>query len=100
MADRRRSPELCVGLGPLGGGRERPLWLIANLTPVPREGYGVPLPKAGRWAERINTDAGIYGGTGIGNGGSVTAVDGEGGMPAAVLTLPPMASLILEYTGT
>ena len=67
--------------------------LIANLTPVPREGYAVPMPKAGRWVERLNSDAAIYGGTGVGNdGGVTTGADGR-----AVLTLPPMGSLILEY---
>ncbi|NJM30530.1 MAG: 1,4-alpha-glucan branching protein GlgB, partial [Rhizobiales bacterium] len=27
-----------------------PVALITNFTPVPREGYGVPMPRAGRWA--------------------------------------------------
>ncbi|MFN0190920.1 MAG: 1,4-alpha-glucan branching protein GlgB [Aestuariivirga sp.] len=75
-----------------------PVALIANFTPVPREGYGVPMPRAGRWAERLNSDAPVYGGTGVGNGGVVIA-DEQNGQARAILTLPPMASLILEYTG-
>jgi 1,4-alpha-glucan branching enzyme len=76
-----------------------PVVMISNLTPVLREGYSVPMPKAGRWIERINTDAEIYGGTGKGNSGVVIADQaGTKGQPAsAMITLPPMATLILEY---
>ncbi len=76
-----------------------PVVMISNLTPVLREGYSVPMPKAGLWIERINTDAEIYGGTGKGNSGVVIADQaGSKGQPAsAMITLPPMATLILEY---
>ena len=37
-----------------------------NLSPVPREGYRVGLPRAGRWREVLNTDAAAYGGSGVG----------------------------------
>ena len=30
---------------------------VCNLSPVPREGYRVGLPRAGRWREVLNTDA-------------------------------------------
>ena len=43
------------------------------MTPVPREGYGLPLPAAGRWREILNTDAAVYGGSGLGNMGGVDA---------------------------
>ena len=29
---------------------------VANLSPVPREGYRLGLPRAGRWREVVNTD--------------------------------------------
>jgi 1,4-alpha-glucan branching enzyme len=60
------------------------------------------MPRAGRWIEKINSDGLPYGGTGLGNGGSVLAVPkGTAGQPAeAILTLPPMATLILEFTAT
>jgi 1,4-alpha-glucan branching enzyme len=79
-----------------------PIVCISNLTPVPRVGYGVPMPRAGRWIEKINSDALAYGGTGLGNGGSVTAIAKEtAGQPAeAIVTLPPMATLILEFSAT
>jgi 1,4-alpha-glucan branching enzyme len=76
-----------------------PVVVIANMTPVPREQYRVPMPRAGTWSERINTDAGVYGGGNTGNQGKVTAhADGSGGWPAyAELYLPPLSTLILRY---
>jgi 1,4-alpha-glucan branching enzyme len=81
-------------------GDAAPVVCIANLTPVPRVNYGVPMPRPGKWIERVNTDALPYGGTGMGNGGEIIAHEKQGaGHPAeAVLTLPPMATLILEFT--
>jgi 1,4-alpha-glucan branching enzyme len=75
-----------------------PVAIISNFTPQPREGYQVPLPRAGRWIERLNTDAAIYGGSGLGNLGSVQAVaKPRGSMPAQVtILLPPLATVIFE----
>ena len=73
----------------------RPVAVISNFTPTPREGYFVPLPIAGRWREILNTDARAYGGEGFGNGGSVTA-SGDGRI-GAHLTLPPLATLMLAF---
>ncbi len=83
-------------------GEASPVVSISNLTPVPRVGYVVPMPRAGRWIERINSDALAYDGTGMGNGGSVIAVaKPTADQPAqAILTLPPMATLILEFSAT
>lgn len=74
-----------------------PVVVISNMTPVPREGYRVPLPHGGEWEECLNTDATAYAGAGLGNGGKVVAVDaGERGWPAyADLTLPPLATVYL-----
>jgi 1,4-alpha-glucan branching enzyme len=66
-----------------------PVTCVANLTPVPRPGYGLRMPLAGRWEEVVNTDAGHYGGSGMGNlGGVDTAGDG-----LVELTLPPLSVL-------
>jgi 1,4-alpha-glucan branching enzyme len=70
------------------------------MTPVPREAYPVPVPQSGRWQEIINTDASIYGGSGLGNasGGNSAGVlartNGSGQM--LTLHLPPLATLILR----
>ncbi|WP_137133485.1 1,4-alpha-glucan branching protein GlgB [Rhizobium sp. FKY42] len=74
---------------------EKPVAVITNFTPVYRENYRVPLPKEGRWREILNTDAEIYGGSGKGNGGRVQAVS-AGGTISAEVTLPPLATIMLE----
>jgi 1,4-alpha-glucan branching enzyme len=80
------------------GGRGLPVVAcIANLTPVVHVGYQVGLPLAGTWRELINTDAECFGGSGVGNGGHVTATDSSWhGLPSSAhLTLPPLSVLWL-----
>ncbi len=69
-----------------------PVAVVCNFTPVPRPDYRLPLPLAGRWREILNTDAAAYGGSGMGNLGAVEADEA-----GAVITLPPLATLWLEY---
>jgi 1,4-alpha-glucan branching enzyme len=73
-----------------------PIAVVSNFTPVPRQGYRLPLPAAGKWREIINTDATDYGGSGMGNGGAVEARTGDGGAIFAEITLPPLATVMLE----
>ncbi|WP_373356603.1 1,4-alpha-glucan branching protein GlgB [Pseudoroseicyclus sp. CXY001] len=75
----------------------KPVVVICNMAPVVREGYRIGMPSAGNWAERLNSDAPEYGGSGAGNGGRVYAVEeGLHGLPAsAALTLPPLGTLFL-----
>ncbi len=66
---------------------------VANFSPVPRYGYRLGLPRAGRWRELVNTDSAAYGGSDVGNLGGVAA-DGapHRGQPvSAEVTLPPLA---------
>jgi 1,4-alpha-glucan branching enzyme len=76
--------------------------VVSNFTPVPRERYLLPLPGAGEWRERINTDAAVYGGSGQGNLGAIVAREQPShGRPAsAAILLPPLATLILEMART
>jgi 1,4-alpha-glucan branching enzyme len=81
-----------------GAGDSPPLVCLLNLSPVPREGYRVGLPRGGTWHEILNTDATRYSGTGIGNGGVVEAEPtpwNEQPFSAAV-TLPPLAGVWLR----
>ncbi|MHB1570345.1 MAG: alpha amylase C-terminal domain-containing protein, partial [Solirubrobacteraceae bacterium] len=75
-----------------GDGR-RLLAMVANLSPVPREGYRLGLPRVGRWREILNTDSELYGGSGVGNLGVVQAepVPWHGQPFSAPVTLPPLA---------
>ena len=68
--------------------------VIANMTPAERSHYRVPMPRDGIWREILNSDAVSYGGSGVGNLGQVRAEDG-----AVVLTLPPLATLMLLSEG-
>jgi 1,4-alpha-glucan branching enzyme len=79
----------------LGGPEDAPVAVVSNFTPVPRIGYRIGLPQAGTWREIFNSDAGDYGGSGMGNLGAVTAGDQPShGFPAsAEVTIPPLATV-------
>jgi 1,4-alpha-glucan branching enzyme len=70
---------------------------IANFSGGPRDDYRVGLPFTGRWVEVLNTDAEIYGGSGVGNFGAVEAepVMWHGRPASAALRLPPQGVLWL-----
>jgi 1,4-alpha-glucan branching enzyme len=72
---------------------------VVNFSAVPRHDYRVGLPLAGQWREILNTDATAYGGSGVGNSGSVTATPKPWhGRPAsATLTVPPMGAIWLTH---
>jgi 1,4-alpha-glucan branching enzyme len=75
--------------------------VVANFTPVPRENYLVGVPDAGYWRERLNSDATLYGGSGVGNQGGVHSVPvcAHGHYHALNLRLPPLAILVLQREG-
>ncbi len=76
-----------------------PVAVICNFTPVPRHGYRIGLPHAGLWREVMNTDADVYGGSGLGNAGAVMATGQpcHGFAASADLIIPPLASIYLTY---
>ena len=78
----------------------RPLVCIGNLSPVPRYGYRVGLPVGGTWEEAVNSDDLAFGGSGVGNGPHIAAVDVTWhGLPfSAELTLPPLGVVWLRPT--
>ncbi len=71
--------------------------VVCNFTPVPRFQFRVGVPVGGFWAERCNSDSAYYGGSNLGNGGGVVAeaTPAHGQRYSLVLTLPPLAFLIL-----
>jgi len=50
------------------------------------------VPRDGLWREIVNSDAQHYGGSGVGNFGAVMAGNGH-----MMLTLPPLATIMLEH---
>ena len=70
--------------------------VLCNFTPVVREGWRIGVPQAGTWVELINTDAAGYGGSDVVNGPLASeAVPWQGQAQSVLLTLPPLATLML-----
>ncbi|MDO7868382.1 1,4-alpha-glucan branching protein GlgB [Nocardioides jiangxiensis] len=70
----------------------QPLAVVANLSAVPLHAHRVGLPAAGTWREVLNTDATPYGGSGVGNLGSVEAASRpwQGQPASADVVVPPL----------
>ena len=79
----------------------RPVLIVSNFTPVPRHDYRIGVPRGGRWVERMNTDAEIYGGSNVGNmGGKEAEEHSVHGRPYSLpLTLPPLATIVMALEG-
>jgi 1,4-alpha-glucan branching enzyme len=74
----------------------RAVVVICNLTPVVRHGWRIGVPAEGAWHEVLNTDAAEFGGSGVGNGVlDSEAVGWQGQAQSVVMTLPPLATVIL-----
>jgi 1,4-alpha-glucan branching enzyme len=72
--------------------------VLCNFTPVPRLGYRVGVPREGYWRELANSDALAYAGSGIGNLGGTASqpVPAHGRPQSLLLTLPPLATVLLK----
>src|SRR5204863_1554862 len=84
LAFRRRSP---------ASGAE--VICVSNLSPIPREGHRIGLPRAGAYQQILNTDSGVYCGGGFGVVPSITAeqIHSHGLGYSAAITLPPLATM-------
>ena len=71
--------------------------VVCNFTPVPRMSYRLGVPRAGRWDERLNSDAADYGGSGQGNLGALDTepFPAHGQAQSLNLRLPPLAVVLL-----
>jgi 1,4-alpha-glucan branching enzyme len=81
-----------------GAGSGEETVFVVNFTPLPRHGYRVGVPRAGAYRELLNSDAGVYGGSNLGNQGRVEseAVPEHGREHSVCLTLPPLSILVLK----
>ncbi len=100
--DAGRSVYSFVRRSPAEEGEQSPdLVCLTNFSAVPHSDFRLALPAIGDWTELLNTDAAVYGGSGVGNLGSVTAVaadaldaDAPGGLPAyTTIVVPPLATV-------
>ena len=75
----------------------KPVLVVCNFTPVPRHEYRLGVSEEGPWREMLNSDGERYGGSNVGNGGTVQAhAIPSHDQPASLsLVLPPLAVLIM-----
>lgn len=72
--------------------------VILNFTPVPRTGYRMGVPAGGIYREIFNSDSTYYGGSNMGNAGSIASMHEPWmSFPDAIsITLPPLAGVIFS----
>ena len=75
------------------------LVVVVNATPVVREAYLIGVPQPGFYAEILNTDAAVYGGSNVGNLGGLRAnpIPHMNHPFSIPLTLPPLAAIFLKH---
>jgi 1,4-alpha-glucan branching enzyme len=69
-----------------------------NFTPVPRLAYQIGVPRGGYWSEIVNSDAALYGGSNLGNGGGVMAqpLSVHGRSHSLSVILPALAVVVFK----
>jgi 1,4-alpha-glucan branching enzyme len=75
--------------------------VVCNFTPVPRYSYRLGSPRGGYWQEILNSDAGDYGGSNMGNLGGVETVPVplHGRPYSLTITLPPLSVCFFRNQG-
>ena len=73
--------------------------VVCNFTQVVREKYRIGLPQKGKLEEIFNSDAAIYGGSGVLNSSELTieASPNDGREYSAALTLPPLSVTVYKF---
>ncbi len=81
-------------------GAAPPVLAVLNATPTVHYGYRIGVPASGRWTELLNSDAEVYGGSGMGNLGGVDAEEHpwHGFERSLPLTIPPLGVVLLRPT--
>ncbi len=72
--------------------------VVCNFTPQVHDSFRIGVPAAGRFAEVLNTDAGIYGGSNVGNLGAVETepLPFDGFEQSLALRLGPLATQVFR----
>jgi 1,4-alpha-glucan branching enzyme len=75
-----------------------PVLVVSNFTPVKRSARRIGVPQAGRWIEKLNSDAARYGGGDRGNMGFADSeqIASSGRANSISLTIPPLTTLFFE----
>ncbi len=78
------------------------LLVVSNFAPVVHHGLRLGVPRAGAWREVLNTDSAHYGGSNAGTplgAAHSEAVASHGRPQSLLLTVPPLATVFLQWTG-
>lgn len=75
-----------------------PIVVVINFAGQPHGGFRLGFPRDGEWLEILNTDAEVFGGSGVGNFGKVSVHDGGShGQPfSAEITVPPLGAVFFK----
>ncbi|WP_300979140.1 1,4-alpha-glucan branching protein GlgB [Flavobacterium sp.] len=81
-----------------GNDPKNDLIVICNFTPVVRENYRIGIPRNGELVELFNSDAKLFGGSGVQQNGKlkVEATPYDGRDYSIALTLPPLAISVFK----
>lgn len=73
--------------------------VVSNFTPVVRPGYRVGVSEAGYYAEILNTDSELFGGSNVGNNGGLQseAFPWHYREHSILVTLPALATVVFEF---
>jgi 1,4-alpha-glucan branching enzyme len=66
--------------------------VVVNFTPQVIQNYRLRVPYAGKWREVLNSDSSVYGGSNVGNAGTVSTVATSDSQELHIV-LPPLAAL-------
>ena len=79
--------------------QDRFIIAACNFTPVPRDGFRIGVPEAGRYEIVLNTDSSEYWGSDYSVGAEVfhsEAIDAHGKNNSIMLNLPPLATVFIK----
>jgi len=71
---------------------------VCNFTPLPHQAYRIGYPEGGEYREIFNSDAEMFGGSNMGNGGRIFAVaePSHGRAASANVIIPPLSVLVFK----
>jgi len=84
-----------------GNGERSFMVVVCNFTPTIQTGYRLGVPQPGAYRERLNTDSAHYGGSNVGTPlgiATAQAIACHGKPYSVLLDLPPLATVMLEWT--
>jgi 1,4-alpha-glucan branching enzyme len=82
-----------------GNNHDENVIVVCNFTQIIRENYRIGIPKKGELKEIFNSDATVYGGSGVGNSDSLKteSIPYNGRDYSIELTLPPLSVTVYSF---